>query len=126
MLKRLLVVLMAALAFLASPVLAQTFPKLTGRVVDSANLLSPADEAELTAELAALEQRSSRQLVVATVPSLGGYEIEDYGYRLGRAWGIGQQEVDSRCEGAIRSMSEIGVQSRLCAREVLFAAWRPH
>lgn len=40
--------------------------------------------------------------------------------------GIGQQEVDSRCEGAIRSMSEIGVQSRLCARELLFAAWRPH
>ena len=83
------------LLVLALPAAAQEFPKLTGRVVDGANLLSPADEAELTAELQALEQRSSRQLVVATVPSLGGYEIEDYGYRLGRAWGIGQQGADN-------------------------------
>lgn len=80
---------------LAAPAFAQDFPKLTGRVVDGANLLSPADEAELTGKLEALEQRSSRQLVVATVPSLGGYEIEDYGYRLGRAWGIGQQGADN-------------------------------
>lgn len=80
---------------LAGPAFAQDFPKLTGRVVDAANLLSPGDEAELTAKLQALEQRSSRQLVVATVPSLGGYEIEDYGYRLGRAWGIGQKEADN-------------------------------
>ena len=83
------------LLVLALPAAAQDFPKLTGRVIDNANLLSPADEAELTGELEALEQRSSRQLVVATVPSLGGYEIEDYGYRLGRAWGIGQKEADN-------------------------------
>ena len=74
---------------------AQDFPKLTGRVVDGADLLSPADEAALTEKLQALEQASSRQLVVATVPDLQGYEIEDYGYRLGRAWGIGQSEADN-------------------------------
>ena len=76
---------MLLLFFVVTSAAAQEFPKLTGRVVDNANLLSPADEAELTGKLEALEQRSSRQLVVATVPSLGGYEIEDYGYRLGRA-----------------------------------------
>ncbi|HWH17958.1 MAG TPA: TPM domain-containing protein, partial [Allosphingosinicella sp.] len=80
---------------LAAPAAAQEFPKLTGRVVDNANLLSPADEAALTGKLEALEQASSRQLVVATVPSLQGYEIEDYGYRLGRAWGIGQSEANN-------------------------------
>ena len=81
---------------LALPASAQQFPSLNNRrVVDEAKLLSPADVAELTAKLEALEQRSSRQLVVATVPSLGGYEIEDYGYRLGRAWGIGQKEADN-------------------------------
>lgn len=79
----------------AAPAVAQQFPKLTGRVVDEAHLLSPADVQELDSKLAALEQRSSRQLVVATVPSLQGYEIEDYGYRLGRAWGIGQKEADN-------------------------------
>ena len=74
---------------------AQQFPKLTGRVVDQANLLSPADEAALTQKLEGLEQASSRQLVVATVPDLQGYPIEDYGYKLGRAWGIGQNEANN-------------------------------
>jgi uncharacterized protein len=87
--------LLLLFVLLAPPALAQDFPKLTGRVVDGANLLSPADEAEITGELEALEQRSGRQLVVATVPSLQGHEIEDYGYRLGRAWGIGQKEADN-------------------------------
>jgi uncharacterized protein len=88
-------VFMLLLLFLATAAQAKEFPKLTGRVVDNANLLSPADEAELTGKLDALEKKSSRQLVVATVPSLGGYEIEDYGYRLGRAWGLGQKEADN-------------------------------
>ncbi|MET0361336.1 MAG: TPM domain-containing protein [Sphingobium sp.] len=70
---------------------AQTFPPLAGRVVDSANLLAPAQEQALDAKLAALEKETGRQLVVATVPDLGGRDIADYGYRLGRAWGIGQK-----------------------------------
>ena len=88
--------LLIALALAAAPAaaLAQTFPPLSGRVVDQANILSPAVEADLTARLAAVEQRSGAQIVVATVPSLQGYEIEDYGYRLGRAWGIGQADND--------------------------------
>lgn len=74
------------------------FPALSGRVVDEANLISPAAEQQLTADLASLEQTSGRQLVVATVPSLQGLEIEDYGYQLGRAWGIGDKDRD---DGAI-------------------------
>lgn len=69
---------------------AQTFPKLTGRVVDQANLLDPAQEAALSAKLEGLETRTKRQLVVATLNSLEGYEISDYGYRLGRHWALGQ------------------------------------
>lgn len=79
----------------ALPAQAQEFPKLTGRVVDAANLLPPAEEAALTQKLEALETASSRQLVVATVPDLQGYPIEDYGYRLGRAWGIGQEKANN-------------------------------
>ena len=67
------------------------FPALTGRVVDQANLLTPAKEAELTTRLEALERDTTDQLVVVTVASLQGLEIEDYGYRLGRSWGIGQE-----------------------------------
>jgi uncharacterized protein len=78
------------LALTGQAAVAQDFPKLTGRVVDQANLLNPQQEAALTAKLAGLETRTKRQLVVATLNSLEGYEISDYGYRLGRAWALGQ------------------------------------
>jgi len=83
--------LLALSILLCAPIVnAQSFPELTGRVVDQADLLDPAQEAELTAQLEALESQSNRQLVVATVNSLEGYDIADYGYQLGRTWGIGQ------------------------------------
>jgi uncharacterized protein len=72
-----------------------TFPALTGRVVDQANLLSPAKEAELTARLEKLEQDTTDQLVVVTVESLQDRDIADYGYQLGRHWGIGQSETNN-------------------------------
>ena len=79
----------------AAPAAAQTFPELTGRVVDQADLLPPDREAALAERLAALEHASTRQLVVATVADLEGHPIEDYGYRLGRHWGIGQSEANN-------------------------------
>jgi uncharacterized protein len=78
-----------ALLFFATAASAQTFPPLTGRVVDQAHLLNPAQVADLTSKSEALEAQSGRQFVVATVNSLEGYPIEDYAYRLGRAWKIG-------------------------------------
>lgn len=72
-----------------------SFPQLSGRVVDEAGLLSPADQAALTQTLADLEARTSDQLVVVTLKSLRGTTIEDYGYQLGRHWGIGQKDKDS-------------------------------
>ncbi|WP_336985951.1 TPM domain-containing protein [Altererythrobacter aquiaggeris] len=82
----------------AVPAGAQTFPELTGRVVDNADIIPPAEEAALEAKLAALETQSQRQLVVATVADLQGYDIADYGYQLGRAWQLGDAE---RNDGAI-------------------------
>ena len=82
-------------AWLAAPLAAEPqFPPLTGRVVDAADLLPPEVEARLTAKLEALEAQSQRQLVVATVPDLNGYDIADYGYQLGRHWGLGDKERD--------------------------------
>lgn len=71
------------------------FPALTGRIVDGAGLLSADDEQALTADLEALEAKSTDQVVVVTLPSLQGYEIEEFGYRLGRHWGIGQEDKDN-------------------------------
>ena len=77
---------------MAVPAAAQTFPQLTGRVVDQADIIPPAEEANLTAQLEQLEKTTGHQLVVATVNDLEGQDVADYGYRLGRAWGIGGKE----------------------------------
>jgi uncharacterized protein len=74
---------------------APQFPPLTGRVVDQAGLLSPAARERLTGWLAQFEHDTGRQVVVATVKSLEGYPIADYGYQLGRFWGIGQKGKDT-------------------------------
>lgn len=74
---------------------APKFPPLTGRVVDDAHVLTPQAQSDLTAKLADLEARTSRQLVVVTLPSLNGDDIADYGYQLLRAWGIGQKATNN-------------------------------
>ena len=74
---------------------APEFPPLSGRVVDQAGLLSAADTEQLTRRLAALEQTTSNQLVVVILKDLQGYAIEDYGYQLGRHWGIGQAKLNN-------------------------------
>ena len=89
-----LVLLALCMLAMAAPATAQTFPELSGQVVDQADLLDPGQEAALTARLQALEQQSGRQMVVATVASLEGLEIEDYGVRLGRQWAIGDEQED--------------------------------
>ncbi|HEY8566103.1 MAG TPA: TPM domain-containing protein [Beijerinckiaceae bacterium] len=85
-----------ALAWLAAaaPAFAQEAPRLpvlTGRVVDEASLLSPAERASLEAKLKAHEDKTTDQVVVATVRSLDGRPVEDYANRLFRAWKLGQQ-----------------------------------
>ena len=100
---RFLAVLLLALFALAAPAAAQHFPPLTGRVVDQAHLLRPEQVVDLTSKSEALEAQTGRQFVIATVNSLEGYPIEDYAYRLGRAWGIGQQEGRRRRHPARRA-----------------------
>ncbi len=80
-------VLRAGVAFSAD----LKFPPLTGRVVDDAGILSPSTISELDEMLAQHEHTTSEQIVVATLGSLQGHSIEDYGYQLGRSWGIGQK-----------------------------------
>lgn len=80
---------------IAAPAAAQTFPKFTGLVVDAANVLPPDAEAALTQKLEALQKETHRQLVVATIPDLQGYPQEEYGYKLGREWGVGLRDVNN-------------------------------
>jgi uncharacterized protein len=90
-----MVLAMALALSLSSAAAEPIFPELTGRVVDDASLLSYPDEVAITADLKALEDKSCDQLVVVTLPSLQGFTIEDFGYQLGRRWGIGTAKWDN-------------------------------
>lgn len=68
------------------------FPALTGRVVDEANILSSQAERQLTT---LLQAETKHQVVVVTLASLEEKSIEDYGYQLGRHWGIGEKGNDN-------------------------------
>ena len=72
-----------------------TFPPLSGRVVDKAGLLDQATATRLEQRLKAHEAATGNQVVVATLNNLQGLSIEEYGYQLGRAWGIGQKGKDN-------------------------------
>src|SRR5438552_7024157 len=71
------------------------FPPLTGRVVDQANVLSAQSRSGLESKLKDFEDRSSIQLVVTTVKSLNGSDIETYANGLFRFWKLGQVQKNN-------------------------------
>lgn len=81
-----------ALLWLGGAALALDFPALTGRIVDDANIISRQTREQLEPRLADLEAKSGIQLVVATVPSLQGQEIEPYANQLFRFWKLGEKD----------------------------------
>jgi len=87
-----ILILFAAISVGAATAGEPSFPALTSRIVDEARLLDPPSRSRLENKLTAFETKTGRQLVLVTLNSLQGFEIEDYGYKLGRSWGIGQKE----------------------------------
>lgn len=83
------------LSFCLTAQAAPDFPALTGRVVDNAQMIDPPVRAQLSQQLQTLEQTTGAQVVVVTVPDLQGLPIEDFGFQLGRHWGIGQKGKDN-------------------------------
>lgn len=95
LLRPLVAAALTGLLLLGGPAAAQTFPKLAGNpVVDQADIIPAAEEAALNTQLLELEKTTGHQLVVATVSDLEGNDIAEYGYKLGRAWGIGDEAKD--------------------------------
>lgn len=74
---------------------ADSYPPLSGRVVDAAGVLPADRKAALEGKLDGLEAKSGIQLVVATVASLGGNEIEPYANGLFRFWKLGQAKQNN-------------------------------
>src|SRR5450631_1572311 len=87
---RLAIVLIALMCTIATA-FTLTLPALTGRIVDQANIIPAATRSAIEQKLADLEAKSGIQLVVATVASLEGQEIEPYANELFRNWKLGEK-----------------------------------
>lgn len=92
--KKIIIFLLLILNFLNADI-SQYFPKLEGRVIDEANLLSPGVKKDINNILKNEENKSSNQIVVVILNSLNGYSIEEFSYQLGRFWGIGQKDKNN-------------------------------
>lgn len=64
-------------------------------VVDRAEILSAADERELTERSRLLEGATTDQVVVVTVPELAGLSIQDFALTLANHWGLGRADADN-------------------------------
>jgi uncharacterized protein len=82
--------LVASLAFAAV-----NYPPLTGRVVDQADIIPPSTKSAIESKLRDLEDKSGIQLVVASVDSLQGLDVETYANGLFRAWKLGEAKKNN-------------------------------
>ncbi|MFZ3207354.1 MAG: TPM domain-containing protein [Geobacteraceae bacterium] len=89
--------LLLTFLFLFIPVmaLALDLPQLKGRVNDYAGMLSIQAAQEVEERLSAFERSDSTQIVVLTIPTLGGESLEEFSIRLAEAWRIGQKGLDN-------------------------------
>jgi uncharacterized protein len=70
-------------------------PRLQGYVNDHAGMVSPSARSKIEGELRTFEQSDSTQVVILTIPSLEGENIEEFSIKVAEAWKIGQQQKDN-------------------------------
>src|SRR6516164_1856228 len=85
----------AALCLFPTFAFAFEFPALSGRVVDQAGVMTAEAKGGVEAKSKALEDKSGIQLVVATVKSLQGGDIESYANDLFRYWKLGEAQKNN-------------------------------
>jgi uncharacterized protein len=84
-----------ALAALTHLAIAADVPILSGRVVDNAELLSAGARERLGAALKAHEAKTTNQIAVLTIPTLGEDNIEQYAVRVFESWKLGRKDKDN-------------------------------
>lgn len=134
LMKRILI--LAILVLMPFPAVALEVPQLIGRVSDHARMLSPDAAARLEQKLAGFERDQSTQVVVLTIPSLQGDDIDQFAVRVADQWRIGQKGKDNgvililaRAERKVRievGMGLQGVLPDLTAGRIIRDVMRPH
>ncbi|MDZ7372594.1 MAG: TPM domain-containing protein [candidate division KSB1 bacterium] len=79
----------------AIALLAQDFPRPVGYVNDFAQVISDEWENKITAICSELERKTSAEIAVVTMPTVGENDYREYANRLFEAWGIGKKGKDN-------------------------------
>jgi len=90
-----IIFLLILLPLIDCPLSALDIPALKGRVNDYAGILGGGQEAELDGMLRAVEEKTSSQVVLLTIPSLSGEVLEDFSLRVVEKWKLGQEGLDN-------------------------------
>lgn len=77
---------------LTMPLFSLDVPPLRGRINDYASMISPETKRILNEKLKALEKSDSTQVVILTIPSLKGDNLEEFSMRVVEKWKIGQRQ----------------------------------
>lgn len=130
------IMLLAILFLMPLPVQALDVPQLSGRVNDYAGMLSPEAASRLEQKLAAFEQDQTTQVVVLTIPSLQGDDLDQFTIRVAEQWKIGQKDMDNgvllvlaQAERRVRIEVGLGLQGVLpdiTAGRIIRDVMRPH
>lgn len=130
------ILILALLVLLPLPAMALDVPQLAGRVNDYAGLLSPEAKAGLEQKLAAFERDQSTQVVVLTIPSLQGDDIDQFSIRVAEKWKPGQKGKDNgvllvlaKAERRVRIEVGMGLQGVLpdiTASHIIRDVMRPY
>jgi uncharacterized protein len=125
----------AAWFSLALAGLAREVPFLSGRVNDTANLISSALRAKIESKLEGFEKATGAQIVVLTIPSLEGEVLEEYSLKVAQTWKLGRKGQDdgallliAREDRKMRIEVGYGLEARLTdasSRRILDDVLRP-
>lgn len=88
------VILLISLSFSSFAI---TLPEATNDffVNDFVNIIDEDDESEMLKIGADLYEQTTAQVVVVTIDSLDGYDVDEYALELGREWGVGSKETNN-------------------------------
>ncbi len=91
----LFVVLFLSIGPLMASAFALDVPPLTGRVNDTAHILSSGSARMLEQTLQTFERSDSTQIVVLTIPGLDGETLKGFSLKVAETWKIGQKGIDN-------------------------------
>lgn len=90
-------------------------PRLSGYVVDDADILPQQPEQKLIKQLRAIKTRTGHRFMIVTVPTLAEQSIEGFGLRLGRSWAADGADIDDSVM-LIVAPNEYGVRIQVGSR----------